>query len=118
MFSNFCSTVLRVHGEKLHRVRFYDRLERDYIIYVYIDVNLDHRRRKRGGGGGAEMCGGGSMRPPPSPIPRPKTPYLYHCKMSGTKSLIFNACPFDLFPDSIKMDSRSNFFKENNSRDI
>ena len=31
------------YGEKLHCERFYDRLERDFIIYVHIDVNLDGR---------------------------------------------------------------------------
>ena len=31
------------YGEKLHCGRFYDRLERDYVIYVHIDVNLDGR---------------------------------------------------------------------------
>ena len=29
------------YGEKLQCGRFYDRLERDYVIYVHIDVNLD-----------------------------------------------------------------------------
>ena len=29
------------YGEKLHHVRFYDRRERNYAIYVHIDVNLD-----------------------------------------------------------------------------
>ena len=28
------------YGEKLHRGRFYDRRERDYVIYVDIDVNF------------------------------------------------------------------------------
>ena len=31
------------YGEKLHCGRFYDRRERDYVIYVHIDVNLDGR---------------------------------------------------------------------------
>ena len=70
-----------------------------------------------GGLGGAsppvKNVRGGSMRPPPPPqFPRPKTPYLYHCKMSGTKSLIFNACPFDLFPDSIKWTLDRIFWKK------
>ena len=29
------------YDEKLHYGRFYDRLERDFVIYVHIDVNLD-----------------------------------------------------------------------------
>ena len=33
----------RFYGEKLHHVRFYDRRERNYVIYVHIDVNLDGR---------------------------------------------------------------------------
>ena len=33
----------RFYGEKLHYGRFYDRLERDYVIYVHIDANLDGR---------------------------------------------------------------------------
>ena len=32
--------------------------------------------------------------------------------MSGTKSLIFNACPFDLFPDSIKWTLDRIFWKK------
>ena len=31
------------YGEKLHCGQFYNRLERDYVIYVHIDVNLDGR---------------------------------------------------------------------------
>ena len=31
------------YGEKLHCGRFYDRRERDYVIYVHIYVNLDGR---------------------------------------------------------------------------
>ena len=31
----------RFYDEKLHIGRFYDRLERDFVIYVHIDVNLD-----------------------------------------------------------------------------
>ena len=31
------------YGENLHRGRFYDQRERDYITYVHIDVNLDGR---------------------------------------------------------------------------
>ena len=31
------------YGGKLHCGRFYDRPERDYAIYVHIDVNLDGR---------------------------------------------------------------------------
>ena len=38
-----CTLKARFYGEKLHCGRFYDRFERDYIIYVRIDVNLDGR---------------------------------------------------------------------------
>ena len=31
------------YGEKLHCGFFYDRLKRDYVIYVHIDFNLDIR---------------------------------------------------------------------------
>ena len=31
------------YGEKLQCGRYCDRLERDYVIYVHIDVNLDGR---------------------------------------------------------------------------
>ena len=33
----------RFYGEKLHRGSFYNQRERDYVIYVHIDVNLDGR---------------------------------------------------------------------------
>ena len=33
----------RFYGEKLHQVKFYDRRERNDIIYVHIDVNLEGR---------------------------------------------------------------------------
>ena len=38
------SRKARFYGdEKLHCGRFYDQLERDYVKYVHIDVNLDGR---------------------------------------------------------------------------
>ena len=37
------SATASFYGELLHRVRFYDRRERNYVIYVHIDVNLDGR---------------------------------------------------------------------------
>ena len=37
------SRKVRFYGEELHYGRFYDQLERDYVINVHIDVNLDGR---------------------------------------------------------------------------
>ena len=37
------STKARFYGEELHLARFYDRRERDHVIYVHIDVNQDGR---------------------------------------------------------------------------
>ena len=37
------SAKANFYGEKLHRVRFYDWRERNYVIDVHIDVNLDGR---------------------------------------------------------------------------